>query len=169
MQLSANCYDGSRDRSGQSDRHVDASGVRDFLVIMGSMAMVERKDMPIRIQRKRAKGWRLPANTVCITRGTRFGNPFAVGTMQQHPLEHLGKVLVEDNRHATILFQNWLLTSKEGHRMAALIRRELRGKNVACFCHPEDYCHGDEVLKVANERADDGGRRSSGRKLDSCN
>lgn len=124
--------------------------------------------MPIRMQRKRSKGWRLPANTVCVTRGTRFGNPFAVGTTQMHPLQHLGMILVRDNQHATVLFQNWLLLSKDGQKMAALIRRELQGKNVACFCSPDDYCHGDEILRVANERATDGGRRGGRRKLDPC-
>ena len=32
--------------------------------------------MPKRIQRKRTKGWRLPPNTVCVTRPGKWGNPF---------------------------------------------------------------------------------------------
>lgn len=105
---------------------------------------------PFRFQRKRSKGWRLPANTVCVTRGTRFGNPFVVGQERQHPLAHLGNVLVRDNHHAMVLFDNWLLTNGEGGRMLKLIMRELPGKNVACFCSPEDYCHGDVILRHAN-------------------
>lgn len=35
--------------------------------------------MPIRIQRKRTKGWRAPDGTVMCTRGTRWGNPFRIG------------------------------------------------------------------------------------------
>lgn len=31
---------------------------------------------PIRIQRKRTKGFSLPENTVCIDRSTKWGNPF---------------------------------------------------------------------------------------------
>lgn len=31
---------------------------------------------PIRIQRKRTKGWKMPENTVSVTRPGRWGNPF---------------------------------------------------------------------------------------------
>lgn len=31
---------------------------------------------PVRIQRKRIKGWRKPANTVIVDRTSRWGNPF---------------------------------------------------------------------------------------------
>src|SRR5438128_1517988 len=33
-----------------------------------------------RIQRRRAKGWRMPATAVYVGRGSRWGNPFVVGT-----------------------------------------------------------------------------------------
>ena len=33
-------------------------------------------DVPVRIQRSRAKGWRMPANTVYVGRPTKWGNPF---------------------------------------------------------------------------------------------
>ena len=36
--------------------------------------------MPERIQRRRIKGWRLPSNTVIVTRQSKWGNPFVVGT-----------------------------------------------------------------------------------------
>lgn len=32
--------------------------------------------MPVRLQRRRAKGSHLPAGAICITRPTRWGNPF---------------------------------------------------------------------------------------------
>jgi len=34
---------------------------------------------PKRIHRQRTKGWRLPENTVCVSRPSIFGNPFIVG------------------------------------------------------------------------------------------
>lgn len=34
---------------------------------------------PVRIQRKRTKGWKMPANTVYVGRPTKWGNPFVVG------------------------------------------------------------------------------------------
>jgi len=30
------------------------------------------------------------------------------------------------------------------------IRRELRGKNLACWCPLNSYCHADDLLKIAN-------------------
>jgi hypothetical protein len=33
--------------------------------------------MPIRIQRKRTKGWKMPENTIDCTRPGPWGNPFA--------------------------------------------------------------------------------------------
>ena len=34
------------------------------------------RHMPKRIQRKRIKGWKMPPNTVAVTRPGKFGNPF---------------------------------------------------------------------------------------------
>lgn len=34
---------------------------------------------PVRIQRWRSKGWRLPPGAVCVDRSTPWGNPFVVG------------------------------------------------------------------------------------------
>lgn len=33
----------------------------------------------VRVQRSRAKGWRMPDNTVYVGRGTKWGNPHKVG------------------------------------------------------------------------------------------
>lgn len=30
------------------------------------------------------------------------------------------------------------------------VRRELAGKNLACWCHPGDPCHADVLLQIAN-------------------
>jgi hypothetical protein len=38
----------------------------------------KRAMKPYRIQLKRTKGWRMPANTVKVDRSTRWGNPFKV-------------------------------------------------------------------------------------------
>ena len=34
---------------------------------------------PLRVRRSRLSGHRLPANTICVSRGTRWGNPYRVG------------------------------------------------------------------------------------------
>jgi hypothetical protein len=33
---------------------------------------------PVRIQRKRTKGWKMPPNTVYVGRGSQWGNPFKI-------------------------------------------------------------------------------------------
>lgn len=35
-----------------------------------------------RIQRRRTKGWRMPDNTVYVGRGSKWGNPYALGETQ---------------------------------------------------------------------------------------
>ena len=89
---------------------------------------------PIRIQRKRTKGWRMPPNTVSVTRPGKWGNPFKVTeTMTPQMAKDAFKVHVETNPD-----------------LKAEIKRELKGKNVACFCKIENPCHGDDLLDIAN-------------------
>jgi Domain of unknown function (DUF4326) len=109
--------------------------------------------MAQRIQRKRSEGWRMPENTVVVDRSGPFGNPFVIGSIQDHPLEHLGKVQVRDAHHAMVLFDNWLLTTAAGRALAERGKKELRGKNVACWCKLDQPCHGDVWLRVVNKRA----------------
>lgn len=41
---------------------------------------------PKRIQRRRTKGWRMPEGAIYVGRGTKWGNPYAVGKAQmRHP------------------------------------------------------------------------------------
>ncbi|MFG2046173.1 DUF4326 domain-containing protein [Micromonospora sp. NPDC048935] len=43
--------------------------------------------------------------------------------------------------------------SRGGHFLKVTvddIRRELAGKNLACWCKPGDACHGDVLLEIAN-------------------
>lgn len=50
--------------------------------------------MPIRIQRKRTKGWKMPPNTVSVTRPGKWGNPFRAtrgGRFQKMDIDRLPK------------------------------------------------------------------------------
>jgi hypothetical protein len=87
---------------------------------------------PVRIQRQRTKGWKLPENTVNVARPGRWGNPFKV---------HASRTAEE----AVRLFR---CEMPEETREAA--RRELAGKNLACWCKPGEPCHGDVLLEIAN-------------------
>lgn len=110
---------------------------------------------PGRVQRKRARGWKMPANTVYVGRPTRYGNPFVVGRD--------GKVA--DCMYLYTLLANGYLclgmkaTIEEQERAQRAMRdakKYLRGKNLACWCPLIDKdgkpvpCHADILLKIAN-------------------
>ena len=93
-----------------------------------------RTGIPKRIQRRRTKGWRMPAGAVYVGRPTKWGNPFAIGEgglSAKVAVELYLRHVVEDLRHAL---------------------PELRGKDLACWC-PLDaqYCHADILLTLAND------------------
>jgi hypothetical protein len=98
---------------------------------------------PRRIERKSAKGWRMPPNTVYVGRGSKWGNPFP-----HHHQMHYGK----DWAHAA--YMQWLHTSFHGMRLLRNHLRELRGKNLACWCKAGELCHADALLELANNLED---------------
>lgn len=92
---------------------------------------------PKRIQRKRTKGWKMPPNAVYVGRPTMFGN-------------HAGTALNAMSRpHMVNLFRQWV----EGTASKAWkdhVRKELRGKDLACWCPLDQPCHADVLLELAN-------------------
>lgn len=108
--------------------------------------------MPDRITLSRAKGWKMPPNTVNVARGPGriWGNPFHVSAAQEAGYTRQGAVAA---------FQDWLAGNPwacgddkfETQRAAILARLpELRGKNLACWCKPGTPCHADVLLEFAH-------------------
>lgn len=100
---------------------------------------------PKRIQLSRRKGWRMPAGAVKVDRSTAWGNPWKVGTCSPT----LGHVMARGEavaRYAAEMRNPDSLLAP----IAARARRELRGKDLACWCKPGDPCHADVLLEVAN-------------------
>jgi hypothetical protein len=101
--------------------------------------------MPERIQLKRTKGWKMPPNTVKVDRSTRFGNPFVVGSPR-----------VPDAAIALRLFEKMLTefdVSESDELFVftdARLRKDLGGKNLACWCALDQPCHADVLLRIAN-------------------
>jgi hypothetical protein len=124
-------------------------------------AAIQQEVKPKRIQRKRAKGFRLPDKTLCISRPGVWGNIY--------PVSEFGDL-------ALPLFRNslcgiWNPSLLDGHPEA------LRGKAydlhckwvgqfaqhpldvlrdilpryhfIACWCRLDRECHGDIMLEVA--------------------
>ena len=94
---------------------------------------------PVRIQRKRTKGWRMPEGAVYVGRPSRWGNPI--------PIEPTGQFDAAGRAQYVAS-----LTRAE----LSAIRRELRGKTLACWCpltYPDGTprpCHADVLLEIAN-------------------
>lgn len=105
--------------------------------------------MPQRIQRKRTKGWRMPPNTVCVTRPSRWGNPWRVDDYPMPIVDRdaVGKICVQ-------AFRAWLLGEPHwahgGELPPVPDLTPLRGKNLACFCPLDRGCHADVLLELAN-------------------
>lgn len=95
---------------------------------------------PKRIQRKRSKGWRMPAGAVYVGRPTKYGNPFRVG------------LDVPTRFDATKQFRSWIGRNLPTWNMPTVeqIKAELRGKDLACFCPLDAPCHADVLLEIAN-------------------
>lgn len=97
---------------------------------------------PVRVQLSRQKGWRMPPNTVKVDRSTRWGNPDRA--------EVIGADL------AVKMFRRRF--DPDGGGIGPItaiidrdvIRRELRGKNLACWCRLDAPCHADVLLELAN-------------------
>lgn len=108
--------------------------------------------MPQRIQLSRAKGWRMPPNTVKVDRTTRYGNPFAAGKFIAASGPNQGMVM--DAAMAVQSFKNLMAMNLrlEPVKTRAVLD-ELRGKNLACWCKPGEPCHADVLLELANAPA----------------
>lgn len=108
-------------------------------------------EQPKRIQRKRSKGWRMPPGTVYVGRPTKWGNPFR---LTDYGVAGAGGTPVKPPAHARALaardFRAWLETTPDGAAVAERARRELRSKDLACFCPLSEPCHADVLLEIAN-------------------
>ncbi len=80
--------------------------------------------MPVRVQRKRVRGWRMPENTVYVGRPTKWGNPST----------------------SVLYYRKYVATEFTEKDL-----EPLRGKNLACWCKIGDDCHADILLELANQ------------------
>lgn len=105
--------------------------------------------MSARIQRKRTKGWRMPEGAVYVGRPSAWGNPFSIKGWNCTP-----ETAVENFRdllaRAPIADENTLWLAKAGETVYDTIRRELAGKDLACWCPLDQPCHADVLLDLAN-------------------
>lgn len=102
--------------------------------------------MPQRIQMSRQRPWRAEhPDAVIVARPSRYGNPFIVGDLfnggnmsRQDVVDSFRRALVEKRLQFSV----------------AEVRRELAGRDLACWCKPSDPCHADVLLQIASSTED---------------
>lgn len=80
-----------------------------------------------------------PADAVYVGRPTKWGNPF--------PLDHKQK---GRDREAIIAKYREYVYSERNVFLREQVKKELKGKDLVCFCAPK-LCHADILLEIANE------------------
>lgn len=75
-----------------------------------------------------------PKGYVFVGRPSDYGNPFSIG---------------KDGTRLEVIekYREWL---REHPEMVAKIKKNLRGKNLSCFCSPL-RCHAEVIMEIANE------------------
>lgn len=134
---------------------------------------------PHRVQLKRTKGWRLPPNTVVVSRPSRWGNwyvvatPFDIYPNTRYTTDKTSLLVAQVDKRGRFTGSRWggFTAKSEATAFAVdLYRRsliatyllpdgaldrefylgELRGKNLACWCPLDQPCHADVLLELAN-------------------
>lgn len=153
------------------------------------MVAEEATRNPQRIQLRRTKGWRKPPGAVVVSRPSKWGNPFALGSPSglvrepaiahpEQPWEYEGRCSAAGMRHdyhhpdgaitvvhvramtavesvecfrAYVSGGGWPIDWTPRHAPSLdEIRAELAGRDLACWCPPDQPCHADVLLEIAN-------------------
>jgi hypothetical protein len=105
---------------------------------------------PVRVQRRRVAGWRMPPGTVYVGRPSKWGNPWRAGQVRGD-----GTWPPLTAAQAAARYERWLASRssqpEHGVDRAVILRdlAELRGKNLACWCPADEPCHADVLLAMA--------------------
>lgn len=129
--------------------------------------------MPVRIQRKRSKAWRMPEGAIYVGRPSMWGNPFTEANARE-----VGYISILDTpeltrEFLTQCFRDWLTDAgtrrgrdwwqgPESDRRKSAIAgslSELRGRDLCCWCPLDQPCHADVLLELANDTPAQSGKR----------
>ncbi len=106
---------------------------------------------PQRIQLRRTKGWRKPEGAIVVARPTIWGNPWKVGDTTWTILPG---GIIDRRPHAPLTveeaIESYRNASTYDPERVAFIRRELAGRDLACWCPLDRPCHADVLLAIAN-------------------
>lgn len=116
---------------------------------------IDRVDVgPQRVQLRRTKGWRMPPDTVKVSRPSMWGNPYRVGsdgTAAECVAKFRADCVSEDIlEHVS---QQWLTPHGDDFWDMDTWLKPLRGKNLACWCPLDQPCHADVLLELLAHEA----------------
>lgn len=110
---------------------------------------------PVRIQLRRTRGWRMPENTVKVTRPGPWGNPFIVNPRVRPGSGGHYYINVPTIEDAVACYEEMLRhLLVDAPDLRSRMDSELRGKNLACWCKLDAPCHADVLLRISNEEAE---------------
>lgn len=114
---------------------------------------------PQRIQRRRAKGWRMPPNTVCVSRPGRLGNPYEIHREgRRWIVKSQGAIQgafdsEADARKTAVEFYRYSM----GWNGLLMAKKQIGGQNLACWCRlppagiaDRDWCHAGWLCEAVN-------------------
>lgn len=107
---------------------------------------------PRRVKLSRKAGARKPPDAVTVARPSRWGNPFVMG--QPDPRSPTGEPFTRAS--SVDAYRTWIAGDAPSSWTDAVpashdeIRAELAGKDLACWCPPDEPCHADVLLTIAN-------------------
>lgn len=91
----------------------------------------------------------MPEGAVYVGRPSRWGNPFKAGHvkwMYRHSDGAAVQFAPKDAEEAAAFFREIVCNEQT----VAQIRKELAGKDLACWCPLDQPCHADVLLDLAN-------------------
>lgn len=118
---------------------------------------------PARIQRRRTRGWRAPAGAKYVGRGSRFGNPWVVvqtptgwainwvpgGPGPKPPADKWwADCSTRYAAHETAVYRYAAMLADQPD-LLAMVRTDLPGRDLMCWCPRELPCHADVLLAAA--------------------
>lgn len=95
---------------------------------------------PRRVELRRTAGWRKPEDAVVVSRPSRWGNPHRFRTPTREERGRVVELYRRDLEAGRLPF-----TEDD-------VRRELAGRDLACWCRLDGPCHAEVLLDVANRR-----------------
>ena len=113
---------------------------------------------PKRIQRQRTKGWRMPEGAVYVGRPSKWGNPYRWDEYRSAHVDEDGErwpIPEERRRSFAVIDFRAAMDPEYGFGVGdypdrETIRRELAGRDLACWCPLDQPCHADVLLELAN-------------------